>query len=137
MIVSWVKRLIDLSCSSPRHAVVGGYRNISNALSIGTKIDRMSEGLTAAAEEKGLWDGSGTFNFSAAFASEVDGSGGRKECGEKLLADLSKGGKCVVIVVFGMMMCLFMVRISLSISVYIVQFTYQNSNIYLSLSISI
>ncbi|XP_050734953.1 secernin-3-like isoform X3 [Eriocheir sinensis] len=72
--------------------IKSGYRNISNALSIGTNIDRMSEGLAAAAQEKGLWDGSGTFSFSEAFAVEEDSAGGRKECGEKLLAELSKGG---------------------------------------------
>lgn len=96
-----------LSCSSFCHAAEGGYRNISNALSIGTNIDRMSEGLEAAAQEKGLWDGSGTFSFSAAFAVDEDSAGGRKECGEKLLAELSKGGELVVIVVSGVVMNLY------------------------------
>ncbi|XP_045596038.1 secernin-3 isoform X2 [Procambarus clarkii] len=72
--------------------VKSGYRNISNALSIGTKIDKMSEGLKELAQEKGWWDGTGDFNFSEAFSSSGDSSGGRKECGEKLLARLSEGG---------------------------------------------
>lgn len=102
-----LRRTNVLSCSSFCHAPEGGYRNISNALSIGTNIDRMSEGLEAAAQEKGLWDGSGTFSFSAAFAVDEDSAGGRKECGEKLLAELSKGGKLVVIVVSGVVMNLY------------------------------
>lgn len=35
----------------------GGYRNISNALTITTKLDRKSEGLEEYAKSKGLWDG--------------------------------------------------------------------------------
>ena len=73
--------------------LTGGYRNISNALSIGTKIDRMSEGLPAVAQEKGLWDGSGEFDFSKSFGVDEDYAGGRKECGEKLLAKLTEGGE--------------------------------------------
>ena len=68
-----------------------GYRNISNALSIGTKIDKMSDGLKELAQEKGLWDGSGDFDFASAYGAT--GSDGRKECGEKLLAQFSEGGK--------------------------------------------
>lgn len=103
----------NLSCFSSFCADAGGYRNISNELSIGTKIDRMSDGLASAAQEKGLWDGSGEFNFRAAFASEDDYGGGRKECGEKLLAKLSEGGKCVVIVLSGVVMSLLPYRICL------------------------
>lgn len=69
----------------------GGHRNISNALTIGTKIDRASEGVKEAAKEAGWWDGSSEFNFAAAFSAD-DNSGGRQECGEKLLAQLSEGG---------------------------------------------
>lgn len=57
----------------------------------------MSDGLIATAQEKGLWDGSGEFNFCEAFASEGYSAGGRKEFGEKLLAKLSEGGKKLVI----------------------------------------
>ncbi|XP_071541474.1 secernin-3 isoform X4 [Panulirus ornatus] len=72
--------------------IKSGYRNISNALSIGTKIDKMSEGLKELAQEKGWWSGNGEFNFSEAFGTDEDVPGGRKECGEKLLAKLSEGG---------------------------------------------
>ncbi|KAK8743056.1 hypothetical protein OTU49_001503 [Cherax quadricarinatus] len=73
--------------------IKSGYRNISNALSIGTKIDKMSEGMKELAQEKGWWDGNGDFNFSEAFSSGGDSSGGRKESGEQLLAKLTEGGK--------------------------------------------
>jgi len=36
---------------------VAGCRNISNALSIGTKIDRSSAELKEVAQKHGLWDG--------------------------------------------------------------------------------
>lgn len=72
--------------------VKSGYRNISNALSIGTKIDKMSEGLKELAQEKGWWDGSGDFNFSEAYGASQDAGQERKECGEKLLAKFSEGG---------------------------------------------
>jgi len=35
-----------------------GFRNISNNLSIGTKIDRKCAGLEKKAQEAGVWDGS-------------------------------------------------------------------------------
>lgn len=53
----------------------------------------MSEGLPAVAQEKGFWDGSGDFDFSKAFGVSEDYAGGRKECGEKLLAKLTEGGE--------------------------------------------
>ncbi|KAK7077904.1 Secernin-2, partial [Halocaridina rubra] len=70
--------------------IKSGYRNISNALSIGTKIDKMSDGLKELAQEKGWWDGSGNFDFASAYGSF--GSDGRKESGEMLLKKLSEGG---------------------------------------------
>lgn len=73
-------------------SLAGGHRNISNDLSIGTQIDKMSDGLKEFAQEKGWWDGSGEFNFTEAYGRGGDTSGGRKECGEKLLAKLSEGG---------------------------------------------
>lgn len=38
--------------------ILGGYRNISNVLTITTKIDRKSEGLVEYAKSNGLWNGS-------------------------------------------------------------------------------
>ncbi|XP_032527207.2 secernin-3 [Danaus plexippus] len=60
-----------------------GYRNISNGLTIGTKIDKHSEGLFEKAEAMGLWDGKGLFDFSAAFSSGGDEL--RQKQGERLL----------------------------------------------------
>lgn len=37
--------------------LIAGCRNISNALSIGTKIDRSSAELKEVAQKRGLWDG--------------------------------------------------------------------------------
>jgi hypothetical protein len=37
--------------------LVAGCRNISNALSIGTKIDRCSADLKEVAQKHGFWDG--------------------------------------------------------------------------------
>lgn len=37
--------------------ITSGYRNISNGLTIKTKIDKHSEGLLEKAEGMGLWDG--------------------------------------------------------------------------------
>ncbi|KAK3876593.1 hypothetical protein Pcinc_018638 [Petrolisthes cinctipes] len=71
--------------------IKSGHRNISNALTIGTKMDRASEGVKEAAKEAGWWDGSSEFNFAEAFSAD-DNSGGRQECGERLLAKLSEGG---------------------------------------------
>ncbi|ELT99347.1 hypothetical protein CAPTEDRAFT_181075 [Capitella teleta] len=55
--------------------VEAGVRNISNQLSIGTKIDAMSEGLKEFAEEKGWWKSvEGEFNFAEAFSAPPQGS---------------------------------------------------------------
>ena len=49
--------------------IAGGVRNISNQLSIGTKIDKMSEGLQDHAKSKGFWDGNGDFHFANIFTA--------------------------------------------------------------------
>ena len=48
-----------------------GYRNLSNALSIGTNIDAMSSGLKDYAKEKGYWDGSEPFDFAKCFTEKI------------------------------------------------------------------
>lgn len=63
-----------------------GYRNISNVLTITTKIDRKSEGLEDYAKVKGLWDGKGAFNFCEAFSGEKKPGDARYLAGKKLLA---------------------------------------------------
>jgi secernin len=52
--------------------VKSGFRNISNSLSIGCKIDLMSEGLKEKASELGLWKNRSSgdeFNFAKVFSS--------------------------------------------------------------------
>ena len=40
------------------------FRNISNCMSIGTKIDLMSNGLKENAQNEGWWDGKTSFNWT-------------------------------------------------------------------------
>lgn len=49
--------------------VESGARNISNCLSIGTKIDFMSKDLKQVAIDKGLWDGVQEFNFAKIYGT--------------------------------------------------------------------
>lgn len=65
--------------------VTSGYRNISNGLTIGSKIDKCSEGLLKKAEEMRVWDGKGKFDFSDAFSSGGDEI--RHKEGERLLKE--------------------------------------------------
>lgn len=69
---------------------LGGYRNISNALSITTKIDRKSAGIEDYAKSKGLWDGESEFNFSHVFSGEKKPGSERYIAGGKLLEELTK-----------------------------------------------
>ena len=73
--------------------VTNGSRNISNGLTIGSKIDMMSEGLLDYAKGSQLWDGqSGDFHWANAFSSGgMDLSPfSRQACGGKLMARHSK-----------------------------------------------
>ncbi|KAJ8921007.1 hypothetical protein NQ315_015803 [Exocentrus adspersus] len=65
--------------------VTGGYRNISNVLTITTTIDRKSEGLDDYAKSKGLWNGQGEFNFCEAFSGEKKPGDARYTAGCELL----------------------------------------------------
>ncbi|XP_076033518.1 secernin-2 isoform X2 [Oratosquilla oratoria] len=69
--------------------VTDGCRNISNALSIGTKIDKMSDGMKEKAQSEGWWDGTSDFNFAEVYGDSAV-SDFRKERGEKLLTSLSE-----------------------------------------------
>ena len=78
-----------------------GVRNISNQLSITTKMDLTSSNLIADATSLGLYKADdGDFNFAKVFGkpysdpSRVVSARSRFTCGEKLLKDYSKGGKC-------------------------------------------
>ncbi|XP_017785408.1 PREDICTED: secernin-3 isoform X2 [Nicrophorus vespilloides] len=69
--------------------ITSGYRNISNGLTITTKIDKHSDGLIEYAKEKGLWNGDGEFNFAEAFGSSGQVGDSRQKSGEDLLKTLS------------------------------------------------
>nr|XP_021187588.2 secernin-3 [Helicoverpa armigera] len=64
-----------------------GYRNISNGLTITTKIDKQSENLLEKAKRMGLWDGQSEFNFTRCFSSGGDEL--RQREGERLLKEAS------------------------------------------------
>lgn len=54
--------------------IAEGVRNISNLLSIETKIDLMSDGLLEFARSHGFWSpDDGEFNFAEAFSSTPPG----------------------------------------------------------------
>ncbi|CAH1108877.1 unnamed protein product [Psylliodes chrysocephalus] len=72
--------------------ITSGFRNISNALTITTKIDRHSSGIQEYAKSKGLWNGQGEFNFRLVFSGETKPYGSRFIAGEKLLEKLTAPG---------------------------------------------
>ena len=70
-----------------------GVRNISNQLSIGTKIDMMSHNLVEEAKSLGLYsDTDGSFNFTKTFSDDVS-LDGRYVCGRRMLQQYSKQGE--------------------------------------------
>ncbi|CAH1789541.1 unnamed protein product [Owenia fusiformis] len=75
--------------------ITSGVRNISNELSIRTKIDAMSDGLKEHAKSNGYWDGEGEFDFANVYSSGgvSDLPSGRYGAGKALLEKLSKGGE--------------------------------------------
>lgn len=73
--------------------LTNGVRNISNELSIGTKIDLKCDNLEEFAKEKRFWNQSkGPLNFKCAFGLEEDEESYRYKCGKKLLLQFSKNG---------------------------------------------
>ncbi|KAJ1528800.1 hypothetical protein ONE63_007179 [Megalurothrips usitatus] len=66
-----------------------GFRNISNALSIGTKIDRKCEKLFDAAKDMGLWDGEGEFDYAKVFGKEINETVASKNLKQKDLLSKS------------------------------------------------
>ncbi|CAH0578201.1 unnamed protein product [Chrysodeixis includens] len=65
--------------------IASGYRNISNGLTITTKIDKHSDNLMEKAKMMGLWSGQGEFNFTKCFSSGGDEL--RQQEGERLLKE--------------------------------------------------
>ncbi|XP_067006308.2 secernin-2 isoform X2 [Anabrus simplex] len=71
--------------------VTAGCRNISNALTIGTKFDRSSSDLKETAQKNGLWDGESEFDFASVFGETNSSATHRQQCGRRLLETLSEG----------------------------------------------
>lgn len=74
--------------------ITSGVRNISNCMSIGSEIDRMSEGLKEKCLKEGWWNPEKEFNWREVIGDEDDGfcsqPNSRFNCGAKLLDQLSK-----------------------------------------------
>lgn len=83
--------------------ITSGFRNISNCLSIGCKIDLESEGLQEKAKSLGVWkESDGKFNFATVFGNDpVSGTGQeRLSNGRELLRKYSENNnfdvKCMM-----------------------------------------
>ncbi|KAF8788745.1 secernin-2-like [Argiope bruennichi] len=73
--------------------VTSGCRNISNCLTIETKIDLMSKDLKEHAQSNGFWDGQGDLNFAAAYGKENESATSRFERGKELLNKFAASGE--------------------------------------------
>lgn len=74
--------------------VTSGCRNISNCLTIGTKIDLMSKDLKSHAESNGYWDTTqGDLNFAEAYGNVNENATQRLNRGKELLTQLSESGE--------------------------------------------
>lgn len=75
--------------------ITSGVRNISNELSIGTKMDLSCENVEAYAKEKGFWSNAkGPLNFKNAFGVDDDDEESyRYKCGKRLLNQFSEKGQ--------------------------------------------
>ncbi|GFY40151.1 secernin-2 [Trichonephila inaurata madagascariensis] len=82
-------------------AIICGCRNISNCLTIETKIDLMSKNLKGHAESNGFWDPSkGDLNFAAAYGKENENGAQRYEHGKQLLDKFAASGEFGTISMF-------------------------------------
>ncbi|XP_023330377.1 secernin-3 isoform X2 [Eurytemora carolleeae] len=73
-----------------------GYRNISNCMSITTKIDRCHPDLKSRAKSEGWWDGVSEFNWSDVIGNtsgDLENPGSRFSCGRELLKERCEGSK--------------------------------------------
>jgi len=70
-----------------------GPRNISNCMSITTKIDRESAGLRERAKSEGWWGGEEPLDWArviGASTGDLESPASRYQCGSRLLSDASK-----------------------------------------------
>jgi len=91
---AWVLETADTVWVAER--VSSGVRNISNCLSVTSRIDLSSDGLQETARARGWWDGETTFNWSKVMGGGAQGSltspDTRWRCGTELLrAGASQG----------------------------------------------
>ncbi|KAH9423917.1 Secernin-2 [Dermatophagoides pteronyssinus] len=70
--------------------VQGKYRNISNCLSIGTRIDRISDGMKQLAIDNNLWNGQDEFDFARIFTDPKHNDRKRFEAGKNFLENYTK-----------------------------------------------
>jgi len=94
---AWVLETADRLWAAEK--VVSGCRNISNCMSITTKIDKCSNVLMSFAQEKGWWDGTSVFNWCRVIggcSSDLENPNSRWTCGKQLLQQKSKDGKFTV-----------------------------------------
>uniref|UniRef100_A0A915HH66 Secernin-2 n=1 Tax=Romanomermis culicivorax TaxID=13658 RepID=A0A915HH66_ROMCU len=86
---AWVLETAGKEWAANKISGIDGYRNISNVLTIGTKIDKMSKNLKDFAVKNGWWNGQEPFNFAKIYG--VDDSGfARLKNGAKLIAEKAK-----------------------------------------------
>ncbi|KAH9497720.1 Secernin-2 [Dermatophagoides farinae] len=85
---AWIIETVDSEYVAEK--VSGKYRNISNCLSIGTKIDRISDGMKQLAIDSGLWNGNDEFDFAKIFTDNNHNDRTRYDAGKKFLDDYTK-----------------------------------------------
>jgi len=94
---AWVLETADRLWAAER--ITSGHRNISNCLSITTKVDACSSQLMTRAKEEGWWDGSTAFNWRDVMGQttgNLENPKIRFKCGGELLAEKSADGRFTV-----------------------------------------